>query len=282
MSFISVAGSTGFIGSRFCEMYADKIVRIPRESRQPETNEVLNFISTTHNYNIFEDTHLDIDTNVGILIELLDQARKRFGSDFTFNHISTWSVYGKVDLPAKEDAYCNPTGFYSITKRTAEQMLMAYSRIFGNRYRIFRLCNVLGEADRVVPKKKNALQYLVNELKQNKDIDLYHNGNFYREYMYVDDVCRAVALCVEKAEVNEIYNIGCGEAQVFGDLIHYCAKKLGSTSTINRIEPSGFHDIVQAKDMYLDVTKIKALGFEPEFSIYDALDLVMEGSYLTR
>jgi dTDP-glucose 4,6-dehydratase len=142
------------------------------------------------------------------------------------------------------------------------------------------LCNVLGETDKIVPKKKNALQYLINELKNNRDINLYHNGDFIREYMYVNDVCDGIKLCLDKGNVNEIYNIGCGEKQTFGDLINYCKTKLNSTSQINKINPSGFHDVVQAKDMYLDISKLKSLGFKPKYNIYKTLDIIMKNEYI--
>ena len=280
MNKISVAGGNGFIGSRFCDMFPEQTVKIERNSREPETNEIINFISTTHNYNVFEDVLKDLNSNVVIMLEILDAAKNKFGSDFTFNQISTWSAYGTVDLPAKEDAECNPTGFYSITKRTAEQLLIAYCKIFNVKYRIFRLCNVIGETDKIVPRKKNALQFLINELKQNNDIKLYHGGNFLREYMYVDDVCEGIQLCLEKSNANEIYNIGSGQRQVFGDLINYCKQKLNSTSNISPIPPSSFHDIVQAKDMYLDTSKLQSLGFKPKYTIYEALDIIMKNEYL--
>jgi nucleoside-diphosphate-sugar epimerase len=280
MNKISVFGSTGFIGGKFCEMFSENTVRIPREQRESETNEILNFISTTHNYSIFEDVLKEINTNVIIMLQMLDNAKKKFGNNFVFNQISTWSVYGNVELPAKEDYPCNPTGFYSISKRTAEQMIISYCKTFDVKYRIFRLCNVIGESDKIVPKKKNALQYLINELKENHDINLYHNGDFLREYMYVDDVCSAIKLCIDKGNTNETYNIGGGTKQVFADLINYCKDRLNSTSKISKINPSGFHDIVQAKDMFLDNSKIKSLGFSPKFDIYSALDIIMDNEYL--
>jgi len=280
MKEISVFGGTGFIGGRFFEMFPLEAIKILRNSYMPKSNEILNFISTTHNYNVFENIFKDIDTNVMIMLLILEQASQNFKKDFVFNYISSWSVYGNTDLPAKEDNYCNPTGFYSISKRTAEQLLISYSKTFGNKYRILRLCNVLGETDKIVPRKKNALQYLINELKHNRDINLYNSGNFFREYMYVDDVCDAIHLCIRKGDVNEIYNIGCGEKQVFGELIEYCKKELNSTSKINGINPSEYHSIVQAKDMYLDTTKLKLLGFKPRYTIRETLDIIMKNEYL--
>ena len=200
---ISVYGSTGFIGSTYCSLFSDDIIRIDRGDRVPKTNNVLYLISTTHNYNIFDDPHLDINTNLNILIETLESCKERRG--LVFNFISSWFVYGKTeDFPAKETTNCNPKGFYSITKRAAEQLLISYCETFNIKYRILRLCNVYGEGDGKVSKKRNALQHLITELAHNRDINLYNGGTDIRDFMHVDDVCRAINLCCNKGPVNEI------------------------------------------------------------------------------
>ena len=111
---ISVYGSSGFIGSRFCEMYPEDVVHMPRDKRSPESDELLYLISTTHNYNVYDNPQLDIDTNLTVLIETLQECR---GRPVTFNFVSSWFVYGDTSLPAKEDAVCRPKGIYSITKK---------------------------------------------------------------------------------------------------------------------------------------------------------------------
>ena len=72
---ISVYGGRGFVGSRYCELFPDTVV-IPREQDTPASSEVLYFISTTHNYNIFTDPHKDISTNVTKMISVLEECRK--------------------------------------------------------------------------------------------------------------------------------------------------------------------------------------------------------------
>jgi len=272
MNKMSVFGATGFIGSRFCEMYPENIIKIDRNDYVPKTNDILYFISTTDNYNIFSNPELDIETNLLILIKVLKNCKK----GDTINFVSSWFVYGDTPLPAKEDAYCNPKGFYSITKRTAEQILISYCQTMEINYRIFRLSNVIGETDKGVSKKKNALQYLISEMKNNNDINLYHGGNFIRDYTYVNDICSGIALSIEKSNLNSIVNVGSGNAYNFLELMNYCKNKLNSNSKFNTIEPTDFHKIVQVKDMYLDTEKLKLLGFVPKYSVYDALDIIIE------
>ena len=160
MNKINVFGGTGFIGGRFCELYTNDVVKNDRNDYIPQTDNILYFISTIDNYNIHKDLHIDIDTNLTILMDVLTHIKER--PNTIFNFVSSWFVYGQNDkIPFKEDDLeCNPTGFYSITKRSAEQLIISFCNTFGVKYRIFRLANVLGEGDMKISKKKNALQFL--------------------------------------------------------------------------------------------------------------------------
>lgn len=269
---LSIFGSTGFIGSKYCELYPENIIRIDRNDYQPQSDNILYLISTTDNYNIFTDPHKDIDTNLSVLMNVLQNCK----SETTINFVSSWFVYGSVNLPAREDSPTRPKGFYSITKKTAEDLLISYCETFGIKYRIFRLCNVIGENDKGVGKQKNALQYLIGQLKENKDISLYFSGNFYRDYLYVDDICSAINLCLDKAPISDIINIGSGCAYRFKELMQYCKTKLMSTSNIGTMEQPKFHMQVQVKDMCLDITKLKSLGFQSKYNIREVLDILCQ------
>ena len=167
---ISVYGSTGFIGGRYLKMYSDGSIPISRSENAPQSKDILYFISTTHNYNIFTEPHKDIDTNVTKLISVLEECRKN-DPNTVFNFVSSWFVYGmNCSLNTKETDPCDPTGFYSITKRAAEQMLICYCRTFGMKYRIMRMTNIIGESDGGVSAKKNAIQYMIGLLKKNEPV----------------------------------------------------------------------------------------------------------------
>ena len=59
-----------------------------------------------------------------------------------------------ASLDTKESDYCDPTGFYSITKRAAEQLIISYCNTFNLKYRILRLTNIIGENDKKVSSQK--------------------------------------------------------------------------------------------------------------------------------
>jgi nucleoside-diphosphate-sugar epimerase len=267
MNKINIFGGTGFIGSRFCELYKDYVLINDRNDYIPKTNNILYFISTVDNYNIHKDLHIDVDTNLKILLHILDRIKDN--PNTTFNFISSWFVYGQNDkIPFKEDDLgCNPTGFYSITKRCAEQLIISFCNTFNIKYRIFRLANVLGEKDLKISKKKNALQFLIKEIVHNIDVELYYGGNVLRDYIYIDDVCHSIYHCLNNAKTNEIINIGSGKPYLFLDIINKAIDYSKSKSKIINIESTHFHNVVQVKNSYLDITKLKSYGYTNKFDI---------------
>ena len=271
---VSIFGSTGYIGSNFCkykEENNESILKVKRNDLRSKSDKILYMISTNHNYNVFDDPHLDINTNLNHLISVLEENKN---SCKEFNFLSSWFVYGNTDLPAKETSQCNPTGFYSITKKCAEDLLISYCKTFNMNYRIIRLCNVYGSVDKNASSKKNALHYLVEKVCKNEDVELYENGDIIRDYMHVEDVCAAIDIILEKGRLNEIYNIGNGSPIRIKDLIETSVKITKSKSNINSIEQPVFHKIVQVKDMYLDNTKLETLGFKQKIEIRRGIELL--------
>jgi nucleoside-diphosphate-sugar epimerase len=265
---VSVFGATGFIGSAFCAAYPDAIP-IPRNQFAPASRTILYLISTTHNYHVHENPFIDIETNLVTLVKVLEQCR---GKDVQFNFVSSWFVYGDTDLPAAEMSPCHPKGFYSITKYAAEQLLDSYCRTFNIPYRVIRLGNVLGPGDKGVSKRKNALQFLLQTMLRHEDISLYYKGEFYRDYVYIDDVVAGLRLIMDKGSPNEIYNLGCGKPVLFKDIIEHIAKTIGYRGAIRNLDAIPFHGQVQVKSMYLNTEKIARLGFQPRIDVFEAVN----------
>lgn len=275
---INLFGGSGFVGTTFKEKF--ECVVNDRNNLFPtltdDVTDILYLVSTIDNYNVTVNPYIDIETNLTTLIRVLENFRLTGRRNVVFNFASSWFVYGDTDLPAREDSYCDPKGFYSITKRAAEQLLISYCETYKIQYRIFRFANVLGPNDKKASKKKNALTYLLNEIKQQKEIYLYDNGEFYRDYIHVSDLCYAMKLVMAKGKVNEIYNIGNGEKILFRDLIKYAVEKAKSRSTIYPIQQPDFHKQVQVKSMYMDNSKIRSLGYSPIFTIKTIIDQLLQ------
>jgi nucleoside-diphosphate-sugar epimerase len=267
---IHIFGGTGFIGSKFHSTYNEYSIVVPKSNYDvPNNSSVLYLISTVDNYNVLNNPFIDIETNLTYLMKVLD-ANKEKNIDFTF--VSSWFVYGDTNLPATEKSPCKPKGFYSITKLAAEQLLESYCKTFNIKYKIVRLGNVIGKGDSKVSKKKNALQFLIEEMKMNHDINLYNKGEFYRDFVHVDDVVEGLKFIIDHGQNGEIYNLGSNKSPIlFKEIIEYAKKEIGSNSNIGTMEPTDFHKIVQVQSMYLDSSKLASLGFSPSKDIYQAV-----------
>ena len=272
MNNLSVFGGTGFIGGKFCQLYPDKVTLVPRDGRNPPTKDVLYFISTTTNQSVFKDLHVDIDTNLTLLMDVLSNCRDK---DITFNFVSSCFVYGNDVLDAKETDCCNPTGFYSITKRSAEQLLISYCKTFDIKYRIFRIGNVYGLDPTITP-GKNVLGYMIGLLKQHKDIKLFDDGDYKKDYMFVEDICRAIKFLIKKSETNQIYNVATGSSMTFKDILLTASDIVSSRSEFIPVPFPKEQEYLQVKNMTLNVDKLSSMGFLPKMSFDEGLNQMCE------
>lgn len=292
MDKLNVFGGNGFVGSEFCNTTKANVIKNDRDDLGVYSSNVVFFISTVDNYNIHFDPTLDIHTNLITLVNALENYKayiQSFKKPGCFNFISSWFVYGQDSgfgegsrgIPETDP--CDPKGFYSITKRCAEQLLISYCETFNLNYRILRLANVLGANDKKVSAKKNAVQHLLGELAQNRRVDLYDSGYFYRDYIDVRDCARAIDLVINKGELNSIYNIGNGKGIIFRDIIRYARDAMDSGSEIRTIEQKEFHKKVQSsRSFFMDNTKLRELGYRPEYTINQTIDDIIQNILINK
>ena len=266
---IQVFGGSGFVGSEFTKQNPGCIVNARDDYSVKEKN-ILYMISTVTNYHVKTNPYIDIDTNLTTLMKVLEQIKNNMlqaEDGYVLNFISSWFVYGETEMPAHEESNCYPNGFYSITKRCAEQLLISYCETFGIKYRILRLANVAGHGDKKASPQKNALQHMINELKAGRDVNVYDGGNLYRDYIHVSDVAKAIKLIMETGEVNTTYNVGNGQPLLFKDMIEYAKELIGGEGRLVPIEIPQFHRTVQVRSMWMLSNKLKSLGYTPNYNM---------------
>ena len=266
---IQVFGGSGFVGSEFTRQNPGCLVNARDDYSVKEKN-ILYMISTVTNYHVKTNPYIDIDTNLTTLMKVLEQIKNNMlqaEDGYVLNFISSWFVYGETEMPAHEESNCYPNGFYSITKRCAEQLLISYCETFGIKYRILRLANVAGHGDKKASPQKNALQHMINELKAGRDVNVYDGGNLYRDYIHVSDVTRAIKLIMETGEVNTTYNVGNGQPLLFKDMIEYAKELIGGEGRLVPIEIPQFHRTVQVRSMWMLSDKLKSLGYAPNYNM---------------
>ena len=268
MNKASLFGGSGFIGNWYMDLFSNETVVEPKSMVESTHPDILYMISTVHNYHPKDgNPYIDIDTNLVLFMDVLSRSVEKWGENTVFNLVSTWFVYGNTDLPAKETSHCNPTGFYSITARAREQLLISYAELKGFKYRILRLGNVLGAGDKKISRKKNALQYIVSEVAKGRDVDYLYKDGAIRDFIDVRDCVRAIHLVLEKGELNQIYNIANGKGLNVNDLVYTAWQESGYMSKITEIPVPEFHRQVQTSKMYMDTKKLKALGYVQQHDI---------------
>jgi dTDP-glucose 4,6-dehydratase len=270
---LSLYGSTGILGSYFNVLFPS--VCIPREQLEPNTENVLYLISTTDNVTFKENPYIDIDTNLVQLMRRLEACRK--ANVDVFNFVSSWFVYGPDHSYPDENAICNPNGFYSTTKHTAEKLVKEYCQAFGIGYRILRLGNVYGGPD-TGSNKRNALHHLINRLKNHEDIEVYINLS--RDFIHILDACRALDFLCKDGDVNETYNVGTGLSTRLGDALDQTKRLVRSRGYVLRKNvPLNYN---QAVRFALNCGKLKSHGFTPLISFEEGLrDLCLNQKFCT-
>lgn len=233
--------------------------------------------STVDNYHILTDPYIDVETNIKATIHLLELC-KDLKKKPKIVYFSTFFVYGNVYEQTKkkitETSPTDPLALYPATKLCTESIIKSYRAIFGIPYLIVRLTNVYGETEDFTNKKKGALNWLIMQAVQGNELPIYKGGNFYRDYIHVDDVARAVISLNTKS--NDTYLIGYGKPVYFKKLIEYILHSTNHKSTVKEIDPPVFHKHVGVRNFVANTAKITKTGWKPAISPKEGIVRVVE------
>jgi nucleoside-diphosphate-sugar epimerase len=231
--------------------------------------------STTDNYNINNAPYLDIETNCTGTIAMLEACR-RHNSSVRIIYLSTFFVNGNLkELPATPESHCEPLGLYPATKLAGEHFCKIYGKVFGLDTVIARMTNVFGTHEQRNNKKKAAFNNLIELAVQGKDVPIYSNGEFTRDYIYVSDVTEALLTLAEKGERGRVYYVGNGTPIKFKKLMEIVIQEAGSGSLVP-IEPPEFHKNVGIVDYYCDNSPLRLLGWKPKVSMQEGIRKVVQ------
>jgi dTDP-glucose 4,6-dehydratase len=231
---------------------------------------VLNFAAESHVDRSILDPSPFIETNVKGVQVLLEAARQYPVERFI--QISTDEVYGSLGPTGKftEDSPLRPNNPYSASKASADLLCRAYWKAYGIPIIITRSSNNYGPYQ--FPEK--LIPLMIRNALLGKELPVYGKGEQIRDWLYVEDNCRAITLVLERGRVGEIYNIGGGcekkNIEVVGMICDILREIRGLSPKIQFIkDPRGpAHDFRYA----LDCTKIKEeLGWEPQTKFEEGL-----------
>lgn len=221
-----------------------------------ESNIVVHFAAETHVDRSLQDAGAFINTDVYGSFVLLDAARKAARLR-RFVQISTDEVYGSVESGSSTEAdEIKPRNPYAASKAGADRLAYSYWATHGVPVIITRASNNYGP--RQFPEK--VIPLFVTNAIDHLPVPLYGDGRNVRDWLHVEDHCRAVDLLIEKGGNGEVYNIGGGNEIENVDLTHRILAELERpTSLITPVEDRPGHD----RRYSLDTKKLQALGWRP-------------------
>lgn len=229
---------------------------------------VVNFAAESHVDRSIEDPEIFLVTNILGTQVLMDACRK-YGIK-RYHQVSTDEVYGdlpieRTDLFFTEETPINTSSPYSASKASADLLVQAYHRTYGLPVTISRCSNNYGPYH--FPEKLIPLM-IVNALND-KPLPVYGRGINVRDWLYVEDHCKAIDLIIHKGKVGEIYNIGGHNEKTNIEIVKIILKLLGkSEDLITYVADRKGHDMRYA----IDPTKIhNELGWLPETKFDDGI-----------
>ncbi|MFD8009767.1 dTDP-glucose 4,6-dehydratase [Streptomyces sp. NPDC058955] len=180
--------------------------------------------------------------------------------------VSTDEVYGSIDAGSwTEDHPLEPNSPYSASKASADLVARSYYRTYGLPVCVTRCSNNYGRyqfPEKIIP-------LFITNLLEGEQLPLYGDGSNVRDWLHVDDHCRAIQLVVEGGRPGDVYNIGGGTELTNRDLTAWLLKETGSDwSAVRSVPDRPGHD----QRYSVDWTKIKnELGYTPRVDLADGL-----------
>ena len=249
-----------------CDITDREGVRKVFEEHHPDV--VVNFAAESHVDRSIEDPGVFLRTNI-LGTQVLMDACREFGIR-RFHQVGTDEVYGDLpldrpDLFFTEDLPLQASSPYSASKASADLLTMAYHRTYGLPVTISRCSNNYGPYQ--FPEK--LIPLMIANALADKPLPVYGTGENVRDWLYVEDHCRAIDMILENGKVGEVYNIGGHNERSNLDVVKTILKQLGKPeSLITFVGDRKGHDLRYA----IDPSKIHGeLGWMPETKFDDGI-----------
>ena len=225
---------------------------------------IVNFAAETHVDRSLMDPFAFIETDVRGTAVLCEAAR-RYGHE-AFLLVSTDEVYGHVgEGRSREDDPFRPRSPYSASKAGGEHVAHAYAESFGLPLLVTRGSNNYGPFQ--YPEK--LIPVLITNAIDGMKLPLYNDGSAVRDYVFVEDHCRAIAEVLYESPIGGVYNVGTGVETTGLQVAEAVLEIMGKPrSLIEFVADRPGHDYRYA----LDVSRITELGWEPQVTFAEGLE----------
>ncbi len=224
---------------------------------------VVHFAAESHVDRSIDDASAFVRTNVLGTFVLLDSALKNNIKRFV--HVSTDEVYGSISKGSfKETDILTPSSPYSSSKAGSDLLAQSYYITHRMPVIITRCTNNFGPYQ--YPEK--LIPLFITNLIENKKVPVYGTGKNVRDWIYVEDHCKAIDLVLHDGENGGIYNIGGGAEKTNIEITEKILEILGKDDLmVEYVKDRPGHDLRYS----LDCAKLRRLGWAPEQDFDDAL-----------
>lgn len=229
---------------------------------------VVNFAAESHVDRSIEDPGIFLRTNI-LGTQVLMDASRAYGVK-RFHQVGTDEVYGDLpldrpDLFFTEDMPITASSPYSASKAAADLLVMAYHRTYGLPVTISRCSNNYGPYQ--FPEK--LIPLMIANALADRALPVYGTGENVRDWLYVEDHCRAIDLILREGKVGEVYNIGGHNEKANLEVVKTILRQVGKPeSLITFVGDRKGHDLRYA----IDPAKIhRELGWLPETKFDDGI-----------
>ena len=239
---------------------------------------VINFAAESHVDRSIKNPEIFVESNVLGTVNLLqcckdawyDAAAKTWKEGKKYLQVSTDEVYGDLpldrpDLFFTEETPIHTSSPYSSSKAGADLLVLAYHRTYGLPVTVSRCSNNYGPYH--FPEK--LIPLMIANALADKPLPVYGKGENVRDWLYVEDHCKAIDLIIHNGKVGEVYNVGGHNEMKNIDIVKLICKELGKPeSLITYVTDRKGHDMRYA----IDPTKIhNELGWLPETKFADGI-----------
>lgn len=234
---------------------------------------VINFAAESHVDRSIENPEIFLQTNI-IGTSVLMDACNKYGVQ-RFHQVSTDEVYGDLpldrpDLFFTEETPLHTSSPYSSSKASADLLVFAYHRTYGLPVTVSRCSNNYGPYQ--FPEK--LIPLMIANCLDNKPLPVYGQGINVRDWLYVEDHCKAIDLIIHKGKEGNVYNVGGHNEMRNIDIVKLICRELGKPeSLIQFVEDRKGHDQRYA----IDPAKIhQELGWLPETAFENGIKATIQ------
>ena len=225
---------------------------------------IIHLAGNTSHSKSFEKPLDDIESNSKTTLFMLEKIRE-LGLSCKFVLGSTFIVIGKpTKLPVTESTPCNPTTIYGTNKLASEHFCKIYHDVYGLDTVIFRITNSYGPREQVIS-TKNAVNFLIYEAFNRKEISIYNKGKFFRDFIYIDDVVSGINVILKKGKSGELYWISSGKKTWFYEFANILEKNT-NCKVVYPKTPT-YTKKVDVGNFIVNNAKLRKLGWSPKISI---------------